>query len=613
MMAMLVFSACSGCEALLDYKLNNDPLLTSINNKLFTATIIGDEYYLNEIAYEFIVDEAIDKYKKKESNDLDKVNEMLKNIDEKKVHFDEFAEYNVNLGSVELFGRYYIYIEKNGDLTITEKETRNPEYFTLNNSNLIVNGKVVDEIKIIYILSQVFPNEDIDFIIDKYEKLNRIYKDIEILKTYDGNSVNTKIKTSKKFYDMYLVEYITKDKVLSAKNELTGKFGIIKDDPMIGWHFDELEDDDTIYYETDGIELDDDSTITIIIDEEIIFENDTELEESFTTDNMINVRISSTNCLDDEIELVHLEDKFGGLVEMSNMSNYDYKVCITSNNFSLNTDCILNHVKIFSLENLTNSKLSFFPSTYNVCIGSNDKLWFDVEIGGLKDDYTCLISFKDISTIGRCNEFENNIQIKIINDSTPPTTNDNLLDVYDVNTVFVELYASDNYSGVNATYYCMGNECNSNVLYDGVFEVKCPQSYNSCTTSIKYYSVDRAGNVENIKQKSFYISDKQVKCQADCTTLSSGRFYSICNGIGTCSFLNIEVANKCNGGLPGYYVEYNETHDVMCPNGPYKLSANSKESVSVSGLDCKHYVKKDIPVLHEGEMVIMSIYSCFTE
>ena len=116
----------------------------------------------------------------------------------------------------------------------------------------------------------------------------------------------------------------------------------------------------------------------------------------------------------------------------------------------------------------------------------------------LTADKTYYFSVKAKNGAGLWSEAGYSDGIKVIaQDTVPPVTTDSGIDgLWHNASVIVTLTASDSSSGVDRTYYST-NGSTPSTLYTGPFTVA-----NEGTYTIKYYSVDKAGNVEAIKTAS---------------------------------------------------------------------------------------------------------------
>ncbi|MEM3585627.1 MAG: hypothetical protein QXJ50_04555 [Candidatus Woesearchaeota archaeon] len=147
-------------------------------------------------------------------------------------------------------------------------------------------------------------------------------------------------------------------------------------------------------------------------------------------------------------------------------------------------------------------------------------------------------------------------------DFTPPTTVDNVkvpswdnwivyLDTYYSNYYSnVTLNCSDSASGCNRTYYCtynIGNEseCSPNIeSYHNPTQFNISCAFNSiCTKKVRYYSVDTAGNSEQIKtSEPIYIA---VNSYVNNTNASNSQVYN---------WSDVRYANLENSVVDGCYV-----------------------------------------------------------
>ena len=105
-------------------------------------------------------------------------------------------------------------------------------------------------------------------------------------------------------------------------------------------------------------------------------------------------------------------------------------------------------------------------------------------------------------------------------DTNTPTTSDNVQGIWSSEDIEVTLNCQDNGSGCLATYYCINVSsypCNSFDRYTNPFVVSCAEN-EICNKTVHYYSIDNAGNSENVKASEFILIDKRSPTTTDNST-----------------------------------------------------------------------------------------------
>jgi len=98
------------------------------------------------------------------------------------------------------------------------------------------------------------------------------------------------------------------------------------------------------------------------------------------------------------------------------------------------------------------------------------------------------VSFYSVDKAGNVEQVKT-VEVKV--DKTAPVTTSNIKDSWYTEEVVVQLTATDNLSGVNKTYYSING---SEYVEGTIFEVT-----EEGITKVSYYSVDKAGNIEEVE------------------------------------------------------------------------------------------------------------------
>ncbi len=128
------------------------------------------------------------------------------------------------------------------------------------------------------------------------------------------------------------------------------------------------------------------------------------------------------------------------------------------------------------------------------------------------------INYKSNDSLGNSEKVETSNQIKI--DKQAPNTTDNSSSEWTNTNQTIKLSCSDEGSGCNSTYYCVANKsetCDPTEVYNDTTKVKvgCDEK-QVCEKNISYYSLDKAGNNETIRNYSLIRIDKKPPEIKDC-------------------------------------------------------------------------------------------------
>lgn len=394
---------------------------------------------------------------------------------------------------------------------------------------------------------------------------------------------------------------------------------IVDKDPVIGWYFNESNSSEEIIYELPGAN----EGGTIIITQEPILYNEGEL--------IVNYR--ETACAPGEAEVFDIEDLLDSKI-YAPASAVTYKVCIAHQTLSLQSGTNNLFLHLFNYTNAGN--LSFtqaLPATADVSVvNTNPPIYWDLKIqrDNPNGNYSCLGSFIDeeSSLFGDCGFNPNKrIWLHLGEDYIPPTTE--LYYPTLAHTLKVFLNGTDNIggSGLYKTYYCVvdqsSNLCKFEADYDEYkepFIISCDYDWG-CLREVKYFSTDNAGNKEDIISRELILIDKGSACQADCSAKPKpDRIIKDCRNLNGCEFYPFNylgendggeyVAEQCNYATVDSWVDYNSTHEIMCPNGPIRESRFSSLNLELHESVCDHITKIQYPAIVDGQQVTMNFIYC---
>ena len=123
----------------------------------------------------------------------------------------------------------------------------------------------------------------------------------------------------------------------------------------------------------------------------------------------------------------------------------------------------------------------------------------------------------DYYAIDNLSNTENIKTSYLYQDRNAPITTDNSDTLLHSGLVDITLISNDEISGVKETYYCVdeNNTCEPNTLGTNV-QVSCAET--QCQKYVRYYSVDNAGNQENVKTSNLISIDNSYPIIGKTTT-----------------------------------------------------------------------------------------------
>jgi len=122
--------------------------------------------------------------------------------------------------------------------------------------------------------------------------------------------------------------------------------------------------------------------------------------------------------------------------------------------------------------------------------------------GPFQLETTTVLRFFSVDNIGNTENFSANSESYTVELEAPVTTISPGTRIYESNSLTLTLTCSDDSSGCAATYYTLDDSTptTSSFLYSGPFEI-------SGNVIIKFFSIDNAGSVEDVKRASFISND----------------------------------------------------------------------------------------------------------
>lgn len=467
-------------------------------------------------------------------------------------------------------------------------------YFVGSDMYTYTTEQVQDAIK------QMYNSNSQKVLDEKYVDISQTFGKVRITKTYSFTSVHIKVEVLQDLSGLGVYEIISKDKLLSAKSMSSGSFDVVRDDPVIGWYFDNAKQGDTkeLDYALDNTQ--NSQVVTLVTEDPVVN----------TNQGIIQVNFRDV-CRDYEKEFTHFENLSGGKIESISGSKYSMKMCLSVlDTVTLGTTCDTQYKALFGIDTDKVTFTSQNPLCLNV---DNNKYWFALRKQKEQPSgaYSCLFSYNDQGQVGMCNKLDSNLWIYLGEDNEPPVVSDDVQSTYDAHVTFVTLSAQDAVSGVDAIYYCLGQGCQPTTVYTKPISVTCDTN-GACEKSISYYAVDYVGHKSDVVTKAFVLSQRNLACNSDCKLIGNNRYYEFCEGVNGCHFASAQVAKLCSGYAQGFRVEFNSTHDVVCPKAPIYAKENQNASL-VSPSSCKNVFKKEIPVLVNGETTTMIVYTCADE
>jgi hypothetical protein len=445
--------------------------------------------------------------------------------------------------------------------------------------------------------------------------------DIEKYVYYNESSGKTTITlkvnnpSGQSIHNLTIYQVFSKDQLSDIKNlkVIKGKdnFFVSDADPVVGWYFDDTSNTE-VSYEENG----DTSGGAVVITQEPVLLNEGNL--------IINYR--SDGCNADEVNLFDLDSLNDSKIHDPGTSNY--QVCIKHLNVTIYSgDSHPNYLSIGSYKTDGNfsTNISEFSNLVALSTDNTSVYWhMKIQKDNPDGNFSCLgsIKYKDGSTeFGDCSyNPDNRIWLHLGADYYPPKVQ--IYYPYLSHKMQVYLYADDGYgSGVKNITYNIDNgpwvTVNSNSTQ---FYLTCENDWG-CIKHIKYFACDNAGNCGDVKNYDLTIIDKGSACQADCTAKPSpNRYLAECRNLNGCKYYPInssgqndnglEVAKKCNMLTVGSWVRYNSTHDIKCPDGPFRKSIYTNKILDLLNSKCDYVIKKPYSVILNGDTVLMDLVFC---
>lgn len=420
------------------------------------------------------------------------------------------------------------------------------------------------------------------------------------------NNIPTSEQKDITLYQVIPKDFANKLNEIKQLNNGNGQFIVLDKDPVIGWHFEDSNENEAIEYELPG----ENEGGTIIITQEPILFNEGEL--------IINYR--ETQCNSGELKLFELSD-----LENSQIltSGGIYKVCLAHLDDSVTLELNSNNNAIHLFNHSGNFSLTQYSNSLDIST-NNDDIYWNVQFQETNPDgtFSCLGSYnnKVSSTFGDCGyNPQNRIWIHLGQDLEAPKTK--LSYPYLAHKMKVKLEAEDLGSGVDKTYYCISNapdqDCTPDKISTGedIF-LECPNKWG-CVRRIKFYSTDKAGNIEDLHDEKITLIEQGSACQADCTAKPTpNRIIKDCMNLNGCTFFGDteekqkQVAQNCHYLTAGTWVEYNESHEIICPNGPLRETQFTKTPLKFWDSVCDNIQTTKYPVLVNGQQVNMVFVYC---
>jgi hypothetical protein len=195
------------------------------------------------------------------------------------------------------------------------------------------------------------------------------------------------------------------------------------------------------------------------------------------------------------------------------------------------------------------------------------------------NDGTSTIYYYSVDTSGNVETSIKSSSFSI--DTAPPSTSDNIPSWWIAGDYTITMDASDDVqgietSGVSATYVCI----NSTPSCTPVIE---PPAYNldDGVHYIRYYSIDNAGNVEEIKTKAISIDNMAPVTSAEVTGTSNDEGWT-----------NASVDIALSGYDPGSAADPNHNHHAPITGSGINATY---QCTSFEGNDCAAYTQTDVP------------------
>ena len=461
-----------------------------------------------------------------------------------------------------------------------------------------------------------------------------LMKELNITKQIDYNNATNKtyfkihinkIASGKKNFTLYQVfskrEASSVNKINFIDDGDMERF-VVDADPVIGWHIEDPDENETIIYETNGTG----EGGTIIITQEPVIFNDGDL--------IVNYREIACNASNGEVALFQLDDLEDSPVFSMSNGNHFYKVCLSYINSSkaILSDTVGN-LKLDIFNHTEGGNVSFTSTLDNnievFATNLTGTMFWDLKIQETNPagDYSCIGSINNnySSTFGDCAyNPQNRVWIHLGPDSNPPTTT---LDYpYLSHTVKITLNSQDNVGGSGIkelSYRIDGSPWVRTSASSISFALTCPNDWG-CTRRIDFYAEDNDGNVEIVKTQNINLIDVGSSCQDDCTVRPSpNRYIAECRNLNSCKYYAYDqngifddgeyVAQQCHYHTKGTYVSFNSSHEIKCPIGPIRKKQFTDFLSHISANDCDFLIKVPFPAILNGQSVVMNIVNCFND
>ena len=477
------------------------------------------------------------------------------------------------------------------------------------NFNGLINGKL----KLIDRNSIQIINEDFQDILDELgrdniEKIKNDTLKVNPSVIYDPISNKTIIKAnlSKLGLDssnvsIYIVinksgEYVNslnKTQINYFRSLYPNEFFVVDKDPIIGYHFDNLPENEIEINISGNVDLD------VLIEEEAIV-------YSGAKDYIFNYRDSYESC--DQITLINngkhicinfLNNSLKGTNQVLIKNEYGtetLKINGSNINISLNNGYKANFKKNFY--NPENGKWS--------CLGienGNELNRCDSEMGD--NNYRIWIKIEKV-------EIENIAEIEVI-ELTGNSANIKFLNISSYNSL------TTNISYCVVDY--LVNTCNGNfnsLKFGEDITINCPVGENGCIRKI-IYRVNNSGVLSEEESYPLTLLKPGSACYSSCVANPfPNLLLKNCNGINNCKFYEdseTSGADKCNYQSPNARVDFNVSNDLICPNKlttEKRYTKKSKEKYIEEKYKnkCDNLILKSIPIKVDNTEAKMVFVFC---
>ncbi|MCA9460041.1 MAG: hypothetical protein KC550_05835, partial [Nanoarchaeota archaeon] len=349
------------------------------------------------------------------------------------------------------------------------------------------------------------------------QKSYLLMKELNITKTINYDNITNKtqykininnIDAGKKNFTLYQVfskrEADSVKKIKFIDDGGMQRF-VVDADPVIGWHIEDPDENETIIYETNGTG----EGATIIITQEPVIFNDGDL--------IVNYREIQCNASNGEVALFQLDDLEDSPVFSMSNGNHFYKVCLSYLNSSkaVLSDTIGN-LRLDIFNHTEGGNVSFLSTLDNeiqvFATNFTESMFWDLKIqeNNPAGDYSCIGSINNnySSTFGDCAyNPQKRVWVHLGPDNIAPTTT--LTFPYLSHTVKIILDAQDNIGGSGIkelSYRIDGSPWVMTAASQISFALTCPSDWG-CTRTIEFFAEDLDGNVEAIKSQSINLID----------------------------------------------------------------------------------------------------------